>query len=169
MRLPTRRWEKLKNREDETAVIYLTPAGKQRLEREVDDLEHVQQRQAAEDVARTGAMGDLSENAEYQEAKHRLARIHGRIFSIKDRLRRVVLIQKQQAGGVIALGSTVTLEIGGKERIYELVGSSEVNPSRGRISHVSPLGQALLGHKAADVVVLTTENGEMTYLIKSVQ
>ncbi len=168
MRLPTRRWEKLKNREDETAVIYLTPAGKQRLEREVDDLEHVQQRQAAEDVARTGAMGDLSENAEYQEAKHRLARIHGRIFSIKDRLRRVVLIQKQ-AGGVIALGSTVTLEVNGKERIYELVGSSEVNPSRGRISHVSPLGQTLLGHKEKDIVILTTENGEMTYLIKSVQ
>lgn len=170
MQLPKRRWESLKNRDDEVAPIHLTPAGKKRLERDLLDLEQVQQRQAAEDVSRTGAMGDLSENAEYQEAKHRLARIHGRIFSIKDRLRRVVLIQKNhQPGGRIQLGSTVTVRVHEKEKIYEIVGPAESNPGRGRISYLSPVGAALLGHETGEIILLQTENGEVSYSIVNVE
>ena len=170
MPLPKRRWERLKNRDDETAVIYLTPGGKARLERDLIDLEKNQQPQAISDVSRTVAMGDLSENAEYQEAKHRLARIHGRIFSIKDRLRRVVLIQKNpQTNGTIQLGSTVTVLVRTQEKTYELVGPAEANPSKGRISYLSPVGEALLGHRAGERVTLQTENGEVEYQILSVE
>lgn len=168
MQLPKRRADKLKNRDDETAIIHLTPAGLTRLKRELRDLEQVQQRQAIEDVSRTVAMGDLSENAEYQEAKHRLARIHGRIFSIKDRLKRVQVIRKK-ATHKIQLGSRVILETVRGERTYEIVGPAESNPSRGRISHLSPLGAALLGHPVGIVITLQTEQGEMKYTVKEIR
>ncbi len=166
MRLPRRRSDKLRSRDDEVAIIHLTPAGLKRLERELEDLEKVQQRQAIEDVSRTVAMGDLSENAEYQEAKHRLARIHSRIFSIKDRLKRVQVIHKKKTT-TIQLGSTVVLGTLRGERTYELVGPAESNPSRGRISHFSPLGAALIGQSVGASIHITTEQGESLYTIVS--
>lgn len=167
MQLPRRRADRLRNREDETAIIYLTPAGLQHLQEELHDLEYIQQKQAIEDVSRTVAMGDLSENAEYQEAKHRLARIHGRIFSIKDRLKRVQVIQKS-GRQTVQLGSTVVLETPSGTKTYEIVGPTESNPSKGRISHVSPLGAALLGQAAGAGITLTTEEGDRVYTILTI-
>lgn len=167
MQLPKRRADKLRNRDDETAIIYLTPQGLRRLEKELSDLERVQQRQAIDDVARTVAMGDLSENAEYQEAKHRLARIHSRIFSIKDRLKRVQVIKKTKSQ-TVQIGSTVVLETNTGEKVYEIVGTSESNPRQGRISHISPLGAALMGHSAPSDILVHTEQGERYYILKSI-
>ena len=164
MQLPKRRSDKFKNRDDETAIIYLTPAGLKRLQEEVHDLEFVQQKQAIEDVSRTVAMGDLSENAEYQEAKHRLARIHSRIFSIKDRLKRVEVIKKQKSK-TAQLGSTVVLQGASGEKICEIVGPAESNPSRGRISHLSPLGSRLLGQTIGSIIKIDTPSGELTYTL----
>jgi transcription elongation factor GreA len=166
MRLPKRRHELLKTYEEEGLPVYLTAEGARRLEAELKRLETKDQKQAIEDVARTGAFGDRSENAEYQEAKHRLSRTHSRIFYIKERLKRVVVIRKtKKAAHVITLGSTVVLQTGNKERTYEIVGPSESNPANGRISHVSPLGEALLGHAVGDSVDIETANGKMTYSI----
>jgi transcription elongation factor GreA len=168
MQLPKRRADKLRNRDDETAIIYLTPQGLKHLESELHDLEHIQQRQAIDDVARTVAMGDLSENAEYQEAKHRLARIHSRIFSIKDRLKRVQVIRKTKSQ-TVQLGSTVVLQTADGEKIYEIVGPSESNPRLGRISHISPLGAALIGQAPPASIVVQTEQGERSYFLTSIR
>lgn len=169
MRLPKRRHELLKTYEEEDAPIPLTSTGVRKLEAELKRLETKDVKQAIEDVARTGAFGDRSENAEYQEAKHRLSRTHSRIFYIKERLKRVVVIKKsKREAGNIALGSTVTLQMDGKERIYEIVGPSESNPTQGRISHVSPLGAALLGHTVGDKISLHTIKGQTIYTILAV-
>lgn len=169
MRLPKRRHELLKTYEEEDALIPLTVVGKRKLEQELVRLETRDLKQAIEDVARTGAFGDRSENAEYQEAKHRMSRIHARIFYLKERLKRVVLIRKTKSSGErVQLGSTVTVELNNQSRVYEIVGPSESNPSQGRISHLSPLGTALLGHSVGESVHLETPNGMHNYTITAI-
>lgn len=170
MRLPKRRHELLKTYEEESLPVHLTPAGLRKLEAELVRLETKDLKQAIEDVERTGAFGDRSENAEYQEAKHRMTRTHSRIFYLKERLKRVELIQKPRKGSTtIQLGSRVTLRTPQKELTYEIVGPSESNPSQGRISHVSPLGALLLGHKVGEEVALTTPKGIISYFIMGIQ
>lgn len=169
MRVPKRQSQILKRqRDDETSPIHLTPKGIQRLKDDLHDLEKNQRPQAVEDVSRSVALGDLSENADYQEAKGRLSRIDGRIFGIRERLKRAVVIENE-ADGRVHLGSTVTLFANGHQTTYQIVGPHESNPSRGRISHVSPLGAALLDHAAGESVKIRTENGEVAYDIIEVQ
>lgn len=165
MQLPKRRAQQQPR--DTQDVIYLTQEGVDRLHRELADLER-QKPQAIDDVSRSIQLGDLSENAEYQEAKHRLARIHSRVFSINDRLRRVRVIQTNDTGDEVTLGSTVTLEINGQQRVYQIVGPSEANPTRGRISHVSPLGSALVHKCIGDVVTIETASGRADYRILNI-
>ncbi len=168
MRLPKRRHELLRTYEEESAPVHLTKEGLRRLEQELKRLETKDLKQAIEDVARTGAFGDRSENAEYQEAKHRLSRTHSRIFSIKERLKRVVIIRAPRSGTKrVVLGSTVTVRVGDMERIYEIVGPAESSPSYGRISHVSPLGSALIGHSVGEDIEFQTPTGVVKYSIIS--
>ncbi len=166
MRLPKRRHELLKTYEEEDAPVLLTKAGLHKLEQELERLQTHDLPQAIEDVARTGAFGDRSENAEYQEAKHRLSRTHSRIFYLTERLKRVILIQTSRSNRqTIQLGSRVIVQVHGTERVYHIVGPSESNPSQGRISHLSPLGIALLGHSVGDTINLHTEKGLTPYII----
>ncbi len=165
MRVPMRRAQHQIIRDEEVAV-HLTPKGLERLKRQLEELKTVDLPQAIEDVSRSVQLGDLSENAEYHEAKHRLARIHGRVFGLNDRIKRAVVIKKNpDASGRVALGSSVRVRVEGKEKTYEIVGPQESNPSRGRISHLSPLGRALLGHAAGESIILATPKGNATYEI----
>lgn len=167
MRIPQRRSQLLK-RSDEPAVLHLTAQGIQKLKDELERLERYDHPQAVDDVHRFGEMGDRSENAEYQEAKFRLSRTDGRIFSIKDRLKRAVVIQSD-ASDKIQLGSTVVLHVNNQEKTYLIVGPQEANPTQGRISYVSPLGSELLGHGAGEEVTIKTANGETMYKILEVK
>ncbi|MFA6429158.1 MAG: transcription elongation factor GreA [Patescibacteria group bacterium] len=170
MQLPKRKSQQLKGRDDDEASNILTAEGLQRLKETLVDLEKRQQPQAIEDVSVAVQKGDLSENAEYQEARARLSRIQARIFSIKDRLKRVqVIAQDPASAGRIQLGATVVVEVNGNQRTYEIVGPRETNPSQGRISHVSPIGEALLGHHAGEEVLIQTQNGTVTYRILEVR
>ncbi len=170
MRLPKRRHELLRTYEEESAPVYLTAEGIRRLESELKRLETKDVKQAIEDVARTGAFGDRSENAEYQEAKHRLSRTHSRIFSIKERLKRVIVIRKPGKGASrIRLGSTVTLQLHDAQKVYQIVGPAESSPAQGRISHVSPLGAALLGKSINESVEIETAQGITRYTILQIE
>lgn len=131
---------------------FLTAAAIARLK---DDLirSEKERPKAADDVARYKEMGDLSENAAYQEAKQHLRRLNGRIESIKERLKRAVVIDEEAgASGVVKVGATVTIRVNEQEKTYQIVGSQEADPSRGRISHLSPLGLLLMGKKTGDTV-----------------
>ena len=157
MRLPTRRGELLKRTKEDSGPIQLTAGGVLKLQKQLKDLQTVQLPQAIEDVKRTGEFGDFSENAEYQEAKSRMRRIHARIIGITEELKRVSVIAAPRQDGSVQLGSKVTFESSGKQQTFELVGPSEAYPARGRISHLSPLGSLLMGHRAGEsVTVLTT-------------
>lgn len=169
MQIPKRRSQMLR-RQDDAGAVLLTPDAISRLKRDLEDLIQNQRPRAVEDVSRYVQLGDLSENAEYQEAKSRMARIDGRIFSLQEKLKRASVINTAPDGsGRIQLGSTVELNVNGKYKTYQIVGPQETNPTRGRISHVSPLGSALLGRKAGESVPIKTEGGEVVYNILEVK
>ena len=154
MRLPQRKSQLLK-RTDESAPLYLTADGIQRLETELDRLKRIDRPQAVQDFSRFGELGDRSENAEYQEAKFRLTRIDGRIFSLTERLKRAIPIT-HTSSNTVKLGSTVVIRRHDKETTYLIVGQQEAHPAKGRLSHLSPLGSALLGRSVGDEVRFET-------------
>jgi transcription elongation factor GreA len=117
--------------------------------------------------------GDLSENAAYDDAKMRQGMLEARIRDLETKLRNVELIedQDQRAGGGVGVGSRVTLEeVGSSDRLeFLVVGPEETNPRGGKISHRSPVGQALMGKGAGDDVEVTTPGGSVKYRILSVK
>lgn len=167
MQIPTRRAQKIPR--DDGGPVYLTPEAIERIKRTIRDLEKNNRPQAVEDVSRTVALGDLSENAEYQEAKFRLRNIDGRLFGMKDRLRRAVEIEQGPSDdGRVTIGSTVTLEKEGKTITYEIVGEVETAPAKGRLSFKSPLGKELMGRESGDEITVTSPNGTVRYQIISI-
>lgn len=145
---------------------YITADKLERLKRDLHDLEKLQRPKVVEDLAFAREQGDLSENAEYQDARAKLGRIDGRVFSIKERIKNAEIIeQTSDSSGRIQIGSTVVLSANGKEKTYQIVGSQESNPSRGMISRHSPLGSALLGHEAGESVTVDVNGNSIEYTI----
>lgn len=168
MRCPVRKSEQFKKFPSEEGPVYLTPSAFGRLKKTLEELQKFDLPQAIEDVRVTAENGDFSENAEYQEAKHRLRRIQGRIMSLQERIKQAVLIDQEQNSSSVRLGSTIIVETEEKEKTYQIVGPQEADPLLGKISHVSPLGSLLLGCQAGEEVILKTEKGERVYKIKKV-
>lgn len=129
----------------------LTQAKFDELKLELDRLKTVKQPRAILEVKRLAEMGDFSENAAYSIAKGRLRGINDRITELTEYFKRVVIITPKNTG-VVQLGSTVTVEINGKQKTYTILGSSETDPASGVISHKSPVGAALMGHRVGDIV-----------------
>jgi transcription elongation factor GreA len=123
---------------------------------------------AIQEVKRLALMGDFSENAAYQIAKGRLRGINQRISEIEDHLKRAEIIEAKPNRGIVELGRRVTVEVNGKEKTFEILGSSETDPTGGVISHNSPLGRALMGHKAGETVMLELAGRTVMYRIFSV-
>ena len=146
---------------------HLTAAAIERFKREVVDLEKRQRPEAVLEVRRLAEMGDFYENFGYQNAKALLRRINSRIDSLKERIKNSIPI-KTTNDGTIRLGSTVTVFVNAKPTTFEIVGSLETNPSRGRISHNSPIGIALIGHKTGEEVIFHGPAGDSVYQIVEV-
>lgn len=150
------------------AVVYLRPEGLKKLERELKRLKEEDEPRAIQDVSVAVQKGDLSENAEYQEARGRLTRIQNRMVKLTERIKRVEVITT--GADMVNVGSTVVVENSeGKEKTFEIVGPDEVSPSKGRISYLSPIGSLLLKKKVGDSVALTIGDKETTYSIKEVR
>jgi transcription elongation factor GreA len=113
-------------------------------------------------------LGDLKENADYTSAREEQSFLEGRIQAIEAQLRGARIIETPAAGALIGLGSTVTVETLGEEMTYVLVGTTEADPAKGRISVASPVGQALVGHGPGDDVIVRTPRGEAIYRVISV-
>lgn len=124
-----------------------------------------------EEASQAAAQGDRSDNDAYKQSKGLLRRTHRQIWSIEDQLKRVVVIETgRNTEGTVHLGSTVTLETpSGERQTFEIVGPHETNPTRGRISHESPLGKALLGYREKDAVTVTSLNGPRRYIILEIK
>lgn len=166
MQVPRRRSEQAVKRD--TGPIMVASATLTKWQNQVAKLEKDVPAMIKE-VERTKEHGDFSENAAYQDAKATLRRTYSRIESLKDRIKRAILIQKPAATSTIGLGSIVVLETGGKRFTFEILGQFEADPAHGRISDRSPLGQALLGRTIGDEVALDIKSGQVKYRIIEVR
>jgi transcription elongation factor GreA len=148
--------------------VPLTVEGRAQLEAEYAHLIQVRRAEVAAQIGSAADDGDLSENAAYDHAKDEQALLEGRIATLEYFLRNAVLIE-DPANGLVQLGATVTIEQGGEQETYTIVGPLEAAPTKGRISHVSPMGRALLNHKAGDSVEVHAPAGVRTVRVVSVQ
>ncbi len=114
-------------------------------------------------------LGDLRENADYEYARKEQSFVEGRIQALEQLIRTAVVIEQPGQSDVIRLGSTVEVESEGESQTYVIVGSSEANPVAGRLSHVSPVGRALVGARAGDEVVVELPVGSITYRVVEVR
>jgi transcription elongation factor GreA len=143
----------------------LTADGAARMREELAVLKGPRRVELAARLRNAVQMGDLSENADYVVAKEEQAFLEGRIQELETLLREAVIAEATD-GGVVGVGSTVIVsEAGGPPETFYLVGNKEADPRHGRISHESPIGLALAGHKAGDAVQVTTPGGTLTLTI----
>ena len=149
-------------------ITYITADGLEKLKDELKYLKTTRRRELAASIEAAKAMGDLSENAEYHEAKDALAFVEGRIMEIDDMLKNVSVIEEGKSGGEVRIGSTVEVEVRGKNRTYKIVGSNEADPVKGLISNESPIGEAFLGHRAGETIEVEAPAGGTTYKIVKV-
>ena len=125
---------------------YLSKEKFDELTHELEQLKTVRRREVAEQLEYARSLGDLSENAEYEEARNLQAATEDRIRQVEEQLSHVRIIEHAK-GNIVSLGSAVTIEKNGDdtEHTYEIVGSAEANMQEHKISHLSPLGSALMG------------------------
>ncbi|HJL69453.1 MAG: transcription elongation factor GreA [Anaerolineales bacterium] len=155
---------------DEKYVTYLTKNGLTELEAELQHLITVRRAEVAERLHQAQEDGDLLENAEYEAAKNEQSFVEGRIVDIQAMLSKAAVIKKGKVDGVAKLGSTVMVQENGLAvESYVIVGAAEAKPTAGLISNESPLGQALLGSKAGDKVVVAAPGGDLTFLVTKIK
>ncbi|HAF47996.1 MAG TPA: transcription elongation factor GreA [Anaerolineaceae bacterium] len=144
-------------------IHYLTPEGKLKLEQELAELTTNGRNELAVRLKHAISMGDLSENADYHKAKEDQGFLEGRIQEIQNTLKNAEVIESQDSYSEVSLGATITIqEEGYPPETYHLVGIKEANPREGKISHESPIGKALLGHKVGEVVKVKLPNDNTT-------
>ncbi|HJO32933.1 MAG: transcription elongation factor GreA [Anaerolineales bacterium] len=155
---------------DEKNVTYLTKNGLTELEAEFQHLITVRRAEVAERLHQAQEDGDLLENAEYEAAKNEQSFVEGRIADIQAMLSKAAVIKKGKVDGVAKLGSTVMVQENDLAvESYVIVGATEANPAAGLISNESPLGQALLGSKAGDKVVVAAPGGDLIFLVTKIK
>ena len=149
---------------------YLTAEGKEKLESELDRLVNVRRPEVAAQLKAAIEEGDLSENAGYDEAKRDQAFLEGRIQEIEAILRNARPLEGNGNKDIVGAGSKVTIVESGTdfEEHYLIVGPAEADPTSGRISNHSPLGQALLGHRVGDSIEVNSPGGLIAFEIRSI-
>lgn len=149
---------------------YLSKEKFDELTKELEYLKTVRRREIAEQLEYARSLGDLSENAEYEEARNLQAATEDRIRVIEESLSHARIIEHSK-GNVVSLGNTVTIQkVGEKEEhTYEIVGSAEANMQEHKISHLSPLGSALMEKRKGDIFAFETPKGSQKYRIVNIK
>lgn len=148
---------------------YVTEEGLAKLQDELNHLKTSKRLEIANRIASAKELGDLSENAEYSDAKEEQGLVESRVLELEDILRNVQIISKPSQSNVVSIGCTITVEDSkGTAMTYQIVGSNEANPAEGKISNESPLGSSFLGKKVDDVITVKVPKGEFDYTIKKI-
>jgi transcription elongation factor GreA len=148
--------------------VVLTYEGLRNLEKELEMLKSVRRREVAEKIRRALSFGDISENSEYDEAKNEQAFIESRIVKIESMLKNAIIIDEEDISTeTVGLGCKVKLmDLDLNEQVeYTIVGSTEADPGKGRISNESPVGKAILGRKCGDTVEVQVPDGIIKFKI----
>lgn len=149
---------------------YLSKEKFEELSKELDVLKSVRRKEIAEQLEFAKGLGDLSENAEYHEARQNQAETEERISKLEQMIKHAVITEKHK-GGVVGIGSTVIIIKSGEkaERRYQIVGSEEANTKENKISNKSPLGEALIGKSKGDKVSYETPLGVVSCTVVNVE
>lgn len=152
--------------------IILTKQGLKKVENELEELKAVKRKEVAEKIKQALAFGDISENSEYDEAKNEQAQVEERIAKLETMLRKARVVDESQISkDVVSIGSTVkVMDLEFDEEVeYTIVGSAEADPYELKISNESPVGKALLGHKAGETVEVQIPDGITKYKILEIK
>ena len=144
---------------------YLSKEGLEQLRKELEELVNVRRAEVAARIHEAKEHGDISENAEYEDAKNEQAFVEGRIQSLSALIKNAVVIDENHSTTHVQIGSTVTVQSDDGKEKFTIVGSAEAAPAEGRISNESPVGRALLGRKKGDTIVVTVPAGDTSYKI----
>ena len=150
------------------AKQFVTEEGLKKLKEELSYLKTVKRQEIARRIQAAKDLGDLSENAEYSEAKEQQALNEARVVELEETLKNIETIDNNHGSSTVRVGSTITVKNGKAERTFTIVGSKEANPSEGKISNESPLASSFLGHKVSDKIQVETPKGKVTYSIVNI-
>jgi transcription elongation factor GreA len=148
-----------------------TKEGYQKLIDELEYLKSVKREEIKEALKAARDLGDLSENSEYDEARTQQGMNEARIAELEELVKNAIIMSDDEANkGQVSIGSTVVIKYkDGIEKSYDIVGSNEVNPLKGKISDLSPIGSALIGHEVGDIVYIYAPAGEKEVTVISVE
>lgn len=151
--------------------VVLTEEGLKKLEEKLEYLKSVRRLEVADRLKAAIALGDLSENSEYDDAKNEQAFIEGYISELENKINTAKIIDESIKGDVVSVGSKVTVldTMYNDELEYVIVGSSEADPFNNRISNESPVGKAILGKRKGDEVEVSTPDGPVTFKVLAIQ
>ena len=149
--------------------VQLTKEGFENLKKELEELIKTKRPYALERLHKARSMGDLSENSEYNAAKEGLAFVEGRIQEIEEILKTAQVVENQNNNHQVEVGTSVLVEIDGKKELFQIVGDFEADPLNKKLSHTSPIGQALVGKKVGDWVEVTVPVGKIKYKIVEIK
>ena len=154
----------------EKKTVYLTQEGFEELKKELDDLINVKRPLNIKAIKEARALGDLSENAEYDAARNEQAELEGRIQKLEQIMENVSIIENVD-NGKVSIGNKVKIKYvdDDEEDEYQIVGSQEADPFESKISNESPIAQALLGKKVGQVVDVESPNGVYQIEITSIE
>lgn len=150
---------------------FLTPEKFEELKKELENLKTVRRKEVAESLEYARSLGDLSENAEYQEARDMQAAIEERIQHLESIMKEAKIVSQGKRGEVVGLGNTVTIQKGKEKENhrYTIVGSEEANIQDHKLSYLSPLGEALMGKQKGDEFTFDTPNGKQSYKVLEIK
>ncbi len=152
--------------------IILTPDGFKRLSEEIEYLSSIKREEISERIKDAREFGDISENSEYNEAKNEQAKLEMRISNLEHKLRKARVLEGSEIrSDTVGIGSKVKLKEvkHGETYQYTVVGSAEADPGNSRLSNESPVGKAIMGHKAGEIVEVVTPRGSYRYKIVSIK
>lgn len=149
--------------------IQLTKDGFEKIQQEHNDLIEKKKNKALDRLQKARAMGDLSENSEYQSAKEELALVEERISELEGILKNAEIVKHNNHSQVIEIGSQVIVEIDSEKEEFTLVGEFEADPLNKKLSSTSPIGKALLSKRAGETVEVKTPAGKTVYKILKVK
>ncbi|MEK7550841.1 MAG: transcription elongation factor GreA [Patescibacteria group bacterium] len=148
--------------------IQITKSGLETLKSELSVLVDEKRPKLVERLAYARSQGDLSENSDYQSAREELEFLDGRIDEVRGVIQKASVVSVKNGASEIGVGTKVTLKVNGKNHLYEVVGEWEADPVNKKISHTSPLGQALLGKKKGDKIEVEAPVGKISYEILAI-
>jgi transcription elongation factor GreA len=151
--------------------VILTPEGLVSLKAELEELSTNRRREVAARIKEARDFGDISENAEYDDAKNEQAMVEARIAQLEERLRSATVINASELGNdIVRVGSTVHVEeADGTKHVYHIVGSAEAKPAEHKLSNESPVGKALVGKRTGEVATVSTPKGERKLTIQKIE